>query len=611
MKLKGISFLIIFMLLISTMSTIYSNDYDLGIYKKKVLVIQSYSWDYVHTRELNTGIEEVLKNQKDRINVRYEFLDSKNYWNQEYMEKIYKTMKEKYENEKFDGIILCDNDALNFYLSYGSNVFKGNPPTVATGINSINSIPSDLKGITVVEELPNYKKTIDVALKQNSNKNIKKLHFIYDDTTTSRDVKKDMDILLKKDYSNYEFADYYDKTPMELKEIVDKSIDEDLFFFVLYSRSIEGKPFLFDEVPRYALTNAKNPVYALWEFYINSGVLGGHLASSKKYGITAAKSLLDRWEGKELPKIIRENGDNQGYIFDYVVAQKYRIKYFPLGSKMINKPLSYIEQNKYIIIFFSTIIGVLGLIIVLLVRVIRQKHFIQKKNDEIGKLNQDIIETQKDIIARLGDVIETRSHETANHVKRVSKISGFLGEKYGLPEEEILILETVSPMHDVGKIGITEEILHKPAKLTREEFEIMKYHTQIGYEILKNTEKDILKFASIVALEHHERWDGTGYPKGKKENEIHVFGRITALADVYDALCSDRVYKKAWTKEDALEYVISERGLFFEPKLVDIFVENIEAIDKIREDCSDGNLQETSHIYVILKKLYEEYRTYD
>lgn len=124
MKLKGIFFLIIFMLLISTISIIYSSDYNLGIYKKKVLVIQSYNLDYVHTRELNAGIEETFKNQRDRINIRYEFLDSKNYWNEHQMYEFAKLMKAKYQNQEFDGVILCDNDALNFYLSYGSNIFK-------------------------------------------------------------------------------------------------------------------------------------------------------------------------------------------------------------------------------------------------------------------------------------------------------------------------------------------------------------------------------------------------------------------------------------------------------------------------------------------------------
>lgn len=144
-----------------------------------------------------------------------------------------------------------------------------------------------------------------------------------------------------------------------------------------------------------------------------------------------------------------------------------------------------------------------------------------------------------------------------------------------------------SPMHDIGKIGIPDAILNKAGKLTQEEWEIMKTHTQIGYEILKNSKRETLKTAGIVSYTHHEKWDGTGYPLGLKEKEIHIFGRITAIADVFDALSSERVYKKAWSLEKIYEYFNDEKGKYFDPELIDVFFNNLDEFLAIRDKYKD------------------------
>ncbi|HAZ05974.1 MAG TPA: regulator, partial [Acetobacterium sp.] len=204
--------------------------------------------------------------------------------------------------------------------------------------------------------------------------------------------------------------------------------------------------------------------------------------------------------------------------------------------------------------------------------------------------------------SKLGAVIETRSFETANHVKRVARVSAYLAREYGLSERDVTILSAVSPMHDVGKIGIGENILHKPGRLSEQEFEIMNYHTNIGYEILKSSEREMLRYASLVALEHHEKWGGGGYPSGKSGLDIHIFARITAIADVYDALRSIRSYKEAWSQESAVAYLLEEKGKFFEPKLVDIFVTNIVEIEALRSATSEDELNDFSQMYKYLKE---------
>ena len=142
-------------------------------------------------------------------------------------------------------------------------------------------------------------------------------------------------------------------------------------------------------------------------------------------------------------------------------------------------------------------------------------------------------------------------------------------------------------MHDIGKVAIADEILNKPGRFTNEEFEIMKKHSVYGYEILRNSTKKLLKNAAIVAYEHHEKWDGTGYPRGLEGEQIHIFGRITAIADVFDALGSDRVYKKAWDDEKIFNLFKEESGKHFEPKLIDVFFDNLDEILKVRDSLKD------------------------
>jgi HD-GYP domain-containing protein (c-di-GMP phosphodiesterase class II) len=207
--------------------------------------------------------------------------------------------------------------------------------------------------------------------------------------------------------------------------------------------------------------------------------------------------------------------------------------------------------------------------------------------DEIESLHDEITNTQKEIIYTMGEIAETRSKETGNHVKRVAEYSYLLAIKYGLSEKEASILKLSSPMHDIGKVGIPDNILNKPGKLTVEEFEIMKTHAQLGYEMLKHSKKPILQAAAIVSREHHEKYNGKGYPLGLKEDEIHIFAKITAVADVFDALGSNRVYKKAWDDEKILALFKEERGKHFDPIIVDLFFENLEEVYKIRNQFQD------------------------
>jgi len=214
-------------------------------------------------------------------------------------------------------------------------------------------------------------------------------------------------------------------------------------------------------------------------------------------------------------------------------------------------------------------------------------HSIYEGIQQIESLNDEIINTQKEIIYTMGEIAETRSKETGNHVKRVAEYSYILAIKYGLSEEEASTLKLASPMHDIGKVGIPDNILNKSGKLTFEEFEIMKTHTSVGYEMLKHSSKPILQTAAIVSREHHEKYNGKGYPKGLKAEDIHIYARITAIADVFDALGSARVYKEAWDDEKIFNLLKEEKGQHFDPVLIDIFFDSIDEISEIRNKFKD------------------------
>ena len=200
---------------------------------------------------------------------------------------------------------------------------------------------------------------------------------------------------------------------------------------------------------------------------------------------------------------------------------------------------------------------------------------------------KDVDEIQKEIIFSMGSIGESRSEETGNHVRRVAEYSKLLALKYGLNEAESEMLKQASPMHDIGKVGIPDSILKKRGRLDLEEMQIMKTHAQLGFNMLNTSDRPLLKTAAIVAYEHHEKWDGTGYPRAIKGEDIHIYGRITALADVFDALGSERCYKKAWPDEKIFNLFKEESGKQFDPKLIAIFFENLDQFLRIRDKFKD------------------------
>lgn len=207
---------------------------------------------------------------------------------------------------------------------------------------------------------------------------------------------------------------------------------------------------------------------------------------------------------------------------------------------------------------------------------------VEKEVEKNTHLTNEIIVTQREVIATMGAIGETRSKETGDHVLRVGEYAKALALMIGLSLEEAEELRMAAPMHDIGKVGIKDAILNKPGKLTEEEFKIMKQHSLLGYEMLSGSQQKLLQTAAIVAYEHHEKWDGSGYPRGIKGENIHIYGRIIAIVDVFDALGHDRVYKKAWPLDKILKYIQAGSAKQFDPFLVEHFLKNIQVFIDIQ-----------------------------
>jgi putative two-component system response regulator len=203
---------------------------------------------------------------------------------------------------------------------------------------------------------------------------------------------------------------------------------------------------------------------------------------------------------------------------------------------------------------------------------------------QVKEKTKELLEARLEIIRKLGIAAEYKDNVTGNHVVRMSKFCYYIAKAYGFDQEKMDLFLHTSPMHDIGKIGIPDRVLQKPGKLDEKEWEIIKTHCAIGADIIGDTETELMMVSKIVAYQHHERWNGKGYPEGLKGEDIHIYARIVAIADVFDALVSPRPYKKAWEVQEAVEHIKSEAGKHFDPEVVKAFVKALPDIERVKEE---------------------------
>ncbi len=209
--------------------------------------------------------------------------------------------------------------------------------------------------------------------------------------------------------------------------------------------------------------------------------------------------------------------------------------------------------------------------------------------EEVKKATAEIVRRERETVIRLSKAAEYRDPETGAHILRMAHYSELIARALNLPKAEQELLLEAAPMHDIGKVGIADNILLKPGRLTPEEFEVMKHHAAFGFEILKGSLSRVLQAGAEIARDHHEKYDGSGYPNGLKGTAIPIFSRIVAVADVFDALTSERPYKKAWTLERASEHIKASSGMHFDPLCVEAFFSNWDGVLEIRDHYKDGS----------------------
>ncbi|WP_406609169.1 HD domain-containing phosphohydrolase [Agarivorans sp. JK6] len=299
------------------------------------------------------------------------------------------------------------------------------------------------------------------------------------------------------------------------------------------------------------------------------------------YKVNSTQLQLLAYQGQQRPskahQHLSEFPSNQQQIFSQAINQKTNV--FQDNALAI-----YCENSAYNLLFYITRNTPFNQ---------ADQHFINLLSENIVvaleniRLNEVISTNQKEVLYRLGEIVETRSKESGMHVRRVALFTALLAELLDLPAMKVEQLKLASPLHDVGKVAIPDAILHKPGKLTPEEWEVMQTHAAIGENMLKDSNIEVMQLASEIAGSHHEKWDGSGYPRGLKGEEIPISGRLTAIADVFDALGSIRCYKNAWNDQEIIEYLEQQRGKQFDPQLVDALLNNFARFVKIRDKYQD------------------------
>jgi HD-GYP domain-containing protein (c-di-GMP phosphodiesterase class II) len=271
---------------------------------------------------------------------------------------------------------------------------------------------------------------------------------------------------------------------------------------------------------------------------------------------------------------------------------------FPKFNKEIDKRTGYVTKNILAIPLINHVGETIGVFQV--INKITDEQFSKydtelldhlamyaSSNIENVMLYEKLKTAQEDVVYKLSHATSYKDPETKNHIIRVGLYSAIIAKELNWTQENIELIRLAAPMHDIGKVGIPDKILNKPGKLTEEEYKIMKKHTLYGHDILHGGDSELSNTASIIALEHHEKWDGTGYPNNKRGEEISIYARITMVSDVFDALLSERPYKKAWPIEDVVKELKRTSGTHFDPRIVDLFETHLDKMIKIKKEFKD------------------------
>lgn len=554
----------------------------------RVLVLHSYDAAYHWTRDLQSGIDASVENADKEVKLSVEFMDSKRNLTPRYITSFKQYFYDKYKHYQFDGIIITDDNAANIFPDlYPEGV--GDIPIVAVGINNkklnLNAMSSHVTVFYSLDNIAQNLTLIDSVIPK-----LQQLYFFNDLTTSGKLLSEQVKVEhTNSALSHVPLTEVTDLTLNQATKLAQSLTADDAILLGHFNTELNaGIYHTYNQISKMLGRQSNAPIFVLWNFYVQNGVLGGYVNHSKRLGELAVETL-----DQQLDLGLTDVGNsNTSYrpVVDFNALKRHQINpnLLPANALVVNKPITIWQEYQRAI--YTVIAAFAVLIVVILVQgvLIRNKQIIARHTKKILALKNRTLNVQKEMILMLGDAIETRSGETGSHVKRVAKMSARLGKLCGLSHREVEMLEIVSPMHDVGKIAISEAILEKPGKLEADEWAIMQTHTTIGYKMLNKSKGELFTLAAFVAHEHHEKWNGSGYPRGISGESIHIFARITALADVFDALLSKRCYKEPWPIEKVIALLKEESGKQFDPQITALMLDNIDDFLAIRERYPDS-----------------------
>lgn len=552
---------------------------------RNVFVLHSYEPSYEWTKAIQKAIYKTSSDASQPIQLSIEYMDSKRISGDEYEAVFAEYLEKKYHDFSFDGIIVTDDAALRFIKKLDVPNFR-NRPIVAGGINDLQASLNDVSLESHIFYEENF--VVDnILLIRKLKPEMKRLYFLTDESVTSSLLRDSISHFLEQ-LSDIEIVDITNESLEATENILSNSSPNDAVLLTHFNTMVQNNIYYqYAETAVRLSASSPAPIFVPWEFLIHGDVLGGYVSSASLLGYKLVKQLGTMVEN---PFSVSKVGwGTEKAVFQYSAIKKYGISEsdLPEGSKILNKPVPFLER-------YSSVVPVLGSVIVsilimafLFFTYIRNRNSTLFHDQKVASLELKMNNVLVRFISILSESVESRSEVSGNHVRRVAKISARLAYEYGLSKGDCTIIELASPMHDVGKVAVPESILCKNGTLTPEERGLVQLHPAIGYRLLNDPDAELMSVAATIALDHHEHWDGNGYPEGKSGISINLFARIVAVADVFDALKSSKSYKPAWTDERVKSYFIEQKGKQFEPKLVDIFLANFDALTLIRESYPD------------------------
>ncbi len=498
----------------------------------------------------------------------FEYLDAKRYPHASHLELMGNVIRSKYQNQSLDLIISVDNIAYDFFIQLRDEVFSS-VPALAVGLNA--SVQNRVPNTGYIIENNDYRRNLDLATSMHPD--ARNIHIILDQTVTGRIIRGQLEEIFSS--GEYPPPVWIDSGGND--EILPRIAEipaGDILMYILYF-SDRGLPIDNAALLSAVCRQAQVPTYAFWSFAVPDGAMGGYVYDGFTLGRISAEQILEHFQAGDVSGLYIEEPLTRGVI-DYPTARRFGLDIpdFPSDLEFLRRPESFLRRNALVLSISAGVIASLVVIIVLIQLNLRRQQ-------AINRFNQNLLDTQREIMFNLGNVIERRSRETSDHLKRISFMSRFLAKKIGISKQDLQILSFGAALHDVGKVGIPDEILKKSGKLSAKELAVIRRHPEIGWEILGSSNNELIRKAAIVVHQHHESWDGSGYPRGLSGRDISILARLVTISDVIDALLSERNYKRAWEPDEVKAYILKHSGTIFDPDLVNIAIQSWDELYKI------------------------------